>query len=122
MIRRPWLTCLLSLSCLLGSVTVQADDTEKRPVPDYDGRGRPPQSPGRKALWVPRLLLSPAYFVSEFLIRRPLGFAITAAEKAQLPTLLYDFFAFGPDHKAGIVPIAFIDFGFEPSVGLYAFW
>jgi hypothetical protein len=122
MTRRPWLTCLLSLSVLLGSVNALAEDAEKRPVPDYDGRGGPPQSPGRKALWVPRLVLSPLYFVSEFLIRRPLGFAITAAEKAELPAELYDFFAFGPDHKAGIVPIAFIDFGFEPSVGLYGFW
>jgi hypothetical protein len=71
---------------------------------------------------VPRLLLSPLYFVSEFVVRRPLGFVITAAEKAQVPRILYDFFAFGPNHSAGIVPIAFIDFGFEPSVGLYAFW
>jgi hypothetical protein len=67
-------------------------------------------------------LLSPLYFVSEFLLRRPLGWAVSAAEKAKLPTALYDFFAFAPGHKGGIVPIAFIDFGFEPSVGLYAFW
>ncbi|HEX7667106.1 MAG TPA: BamA/TamA family outer membrane protein, partial [Polyangiaceae bacterium] len=33
-----------------------------------------------------------------------------------------DFFAFGPDHKAGFAPYALIDFGFEPSVGIYAFW
>ncbi len=94
----------------------------KRDLPDYDGRGGPHQTPGQKALWVPRILLSPLYFVSEFVIRRPLGFAITAAEKAELPAALYDFFAFGPDHKAGIIPIAFVDFGFEPSIGLYAFW
>ncbi len=100
----------------------RSDDAEKRPLPDYDGRGGPPQTPGDKALWVPRVLLSPAYFVSEFLVRRPLGYAITAAEKAELPAALYDFFAFGPDHSAGIVPIALVDFGFEPSVGLYAFW
>src|SRR6185503_17686450 len=77
---------------------------------------------GQKALWVPRILLSPLYLVSEFVVRRPLGAGITAAEKAELPAALYDFFAFGPDHTAGIVPIAFIDFGFEPSVGLYGFW
>jgi hypothetical protein len=93
---------------------------EKRPLPDY---GRPsPETPGRTLLWVPRIVLLPAYVVTEYVIRRPLGFVITAAEKAKVPTALYDFFAFGPDHKAGIVPIAFIDFGFEPSVGLYAFW
>ena len=93
---------------------------EKRQLPDY---GRPsPDNPGRTLLWIPRIVFFPAYVVTEYVIRRPLGFAITAAEKAQLPAALYDFFAFGPDHKAGIVPIAFIDFGFEPSVGLYAFW
>jgi hypothetical protein len=109
------------LACCAGVDSARAAD-DKRPVPDYDGRGGPPQAPGRKALWVPRLLLSPLYFVSEFVVRRPLGAAITAAEKAELPRILYDFFVFGPDHSAGIVPIAFIDFGFEPSVGLYAFW
>jgi hypothetical protein len=107
---------------LSSSVTAAADEPEKRPVPDYDGRGGAPQTPGQKALWVPRLLLSPAYFVSEFVVRRPLGYLITAAEQAEVPAALYDFFAFGPDHSAGIVPIALIDFGFEPSVGLYAFW
>jgi hypothetical protein len=111
----------LFLSTLGVAHPARAAEPEKRPVPDYDGRGNP-QPPGRKALWLPRILLSPAYFVSEYLLRRPLGFAITAAEQAKLPTVLYDFFVFGPDHKAGIVPIAFIDFGFQPSVGLYAFW
>ncbi|HEY6078866.1 MAG TPA: hypothetical protein VIW29_08685 [Polyangiaceae bacterium] len=99
-----------------------APNDSKRQLPDYDGRGGTPQTPGQKALWVPRILLSPLYFVSEFVIRRPLGFAITAAEKAELPAALYDFFAFGPDHKSGIVPYAFINFGFEPIFGLYAFW
>lgn len=100
----------------------RAADPPKRPVPDYDGRGGKRETPARKALWVPRILLSPAYFVSEFLVRRPLGATITAAEKARVPRMLYDFFLFGPDHKAGVVPITLIDFGFEPSVGLYAFW
>jgi hypothetical protein len=112
----------IGLLACLAAAPARAAEPEKRPLPDYDGRGGTPQTPGQKALWVPRILLSPLYFVSEFVVRRPLGFAITAAEKANLPAELYDFFAFGPDHKAGIVPIAFIDFGFEPSVGLYGFW
>lgn len=53
---------------------------------------------------------------------RPLGALIAGAERAGLPAILYDTFAFGPDHKAGIVPTFFVDFGFRPSVGLYAFW
>jgi hypothetical protein len=118
-----WMACAALLgAALAASLTARASENDKRPLPDYDGRRGPPQTPGQKALWVPRLLLSPAYFVSEFVVRRPLGYLITAAEKAEVPTALYDFFAFGPNHSAGIVPIALIDFGFEPSVGLYAFW
>jgi hypothetical protein len=40
---------------------------------------------------------------------------ITNAERANVPAVLYDLFAFGPDHRAGIVPTAFVDFGFAPS-------
>jgi hypothetical protein len=110
------------LAYALSAQHARSAEPDKRPVPDYDGRGKAPTSPGQKALWVPRVLLSPLYFVSEYIVRRPLGYVITAAEKAEVPRALYDFFAFGPDHKAGIVPIALVDFGFEPSVGLYAFW
>jgi hypothetical protein len=121
MIFRAWVSASALLVAALSSAGAGAADAEKRPVPDYDGRGKR-TTPGQKALWVPRVLLSPLYFVSEYVIRRPLGFAITAAEKAEVPRVLYDFFAFGPNHSAGVVPIAFIDFGFQPSVGLYAFW
>lgn len=96
--------------------------SEKRALPNYDGRGPTPTTPGEVALWVPRVILSPVYFTTEWLIRRPLGAAVTAAEKADLPNELYNFFAFGPEHKAGFAPIAFVDFGFNPSVGLYGFW
>jgi hypothetical protein len=94
----------------------------RRPLPDYDGRGPAPTTPGDVALWVPRVILSPVYFTTEWLVRRPLGAAISAAERADLPNTLYNFFAFGPDHKAGIAPIVFVDFGFNPSVGVYGFW
>lgn len=126
--KRRGLAYALAACCLplaLHAGAARAEDEEeppKRPVPDYDGRGGPRKTPGEKALIVPRILLSPAYFVSEYLVRRPLGFVITAAEKAELPSALYDFFAFGPDHSAGIVPTFYLDFGFRPSVGLYAFW
>ncbi|HXK18170.1 MAG TPA: hypothetical protein VNG33_10230 [Polyangiaceae bacterium] len=118
---RRWAAAGL-LTGVLGGGAAHAAEPERRALPDYDGRGGSTQTPAQRALWVPRILLSPVYFMSEFLIRRPLGAAISAAERADLPKALYDFFAFGPDHKAGIVPIAFLDFGFEPSVGLYGFW
>lgn len=94
----------------------------KRALPDYDGRGEPPTTAGDVALWVPRVLLSPAYFVSEFVIRRPLGWFMTTAEKNQWPAVVRDLFLFGPEKKIGVVPTAFLDFGMRPSVGVYAFW
>jgi hypothetical protein len=60
--------------------------------------------------------------VSEYVVRRPLGWLITTAERKQWPSAIRDFFLFGPEKKAGVVPTAFIDFGFRPSAGIYAFW
>jgi hypothetical protein len=94
----------------------------KRTVPDYDGRGEPDTSAGDVALWIPRVIFAPLYFVSEYVIRRPLGWFITTAERNQWPSAIRDFFTFGPEKKAGVVPTAFLDFGFRASVGIYAFW
>jgi hypothetical protein len=107
---------LLSLSLHASAATVK-----KRTPPNYDGRGGAPRTPARKALWVPRILLSPAYFVTEFMVRRPLGYVITAAERAKLPEVLYNFLMVGPT-TVGVVPFFLVDFGFEPSLGLYAYW
>jgi hypothetical protein len=111
----------LSLALLAVAPAVGAASPKPRPLPDYDGRPER-TTPGDVALWVPRIVLLPLYLTSEYLIRRPLGFLLTEAERAELPAALYDFFAFGPDHSAGVVPTAFLDFGFSPSVGFYAFW
>ena len=118
------LVALFALAAPYGLIHPQpaaADEPEKREVPDY-GALEEPTTAGDVLLWVPRIVLSPLYVVSEYVIRRPLGFLLTAAERAQLPLILYDFFVFGPDHKAGVLPTAFIDFGFDPSVGLFFFW
>ena len=109
----------------LGAMTsgiARGDDPPKRTSPDYAARPPAKSTPGEVALWVPRVVFSPVYFTTEYLIRRPLGALISAAERANVPATLYDFFAFGPEHKAGLAPIAFVDFGFNPSVGIYAFW
>ena len=94
----------------------------KRKLPDYGNRGKAGTTVGDVAIWVPRVILSPVYLVTEYGIRWPLGHLIAAAERANVPDILYNFFFFGPDHSAGIAPVAFVDFGFRPSVGLYAFW
>jgi hypothetical protein len=111
---------LLALLLQLVAAGPAHAELPKRQLPDYDGR--PPQtSTGAALLVVPRVLLSPLYLVSEYVVRRPLGFLVTAAERSNLPKALYDFFVFGPDHNAGLLPIAFVDFGFYPSLGLFFF-
>lgn len=107
----------LAVAMAICSQAARASGDEKRPVPDYDGRGR--DSPSA-IVWVPRVLLSPVYVLTEFGVRRPLAVIVPAAERADLPRKVYDFFVFGPDHQAGIVPAGFISFGFQPSVGAYA--
>ena len=94
----------------------------KRALPDYDGRGPAPTTVGQDLLVIPRVIVAPVYLTTEYVIRKPLGAAISAAERSNVPKVLYDVFAFGPDHKAGVIPTIFFDFGFSPSVGLYGFW
>jgi hypothetical protein len=97
-------------------------ESPRRTLPDYDGRPAPDPDAGDVLLWVPRVLLFPLYFVTEVVIREPLGFLIAGAERNGLPAALYEFFTFGQEHQAGIVPTAYASFDFQPSVGLYAFW
>src|SRR5689334_3306490 len=61
---RPFCAWVTALGVLF-SAPARAEP-EKRALPNYDGRGPSRTTPGQKALWVPRLLLSPLYFVSEF--------------------------------------------------------
>jgi len=110
------------LACALAPAVARADDPPKRPLPDYAGRPPRPPTPGQDLLWVPRIVFSPVYFITEYLIREPIGALEIAAERSNIPSVLYDFFAFGPQHKAGLAPIAFVDFGLNPSLGVYAFW
>lgn len=96
---------------------------ERREVPDYDGRPEVDTTDaGDVALWIPRVLFSPLYLITEFLIRRPLGFIATELERLHAFTWFYDLFTFGPDRQAGVFPLALYEFGFSPSVGLYAYW
>ncbi len=97
-----------------------ASDGERTPV-DYDGRDEPTTA-GDVLLWIPRILLSPLYFVSEYVIRRPLGALVTTAERDDWVEAVTDFFTFGPNGNMGIVPTGLFDFGFRPSIGVYYFW
>lgn len=117
-----WGARALVVACALATCSHAAVAApKKRQLPNYDNRGGPPESPARKALWVPRVLFAPAYFVTEYVVRRPLGAAVSAAEKAKVPQALYNFLMVGPTDM-GVVPFFLVDFGFEPSVGLYGYW
>ena len=91
-------------------------------MPSYDGRTPEPPSAGDGLLWIPRVVLAPTYVVGEYVLRAPLSAAIPAAEEIDFFTKVYNFFAFGPDNKAGIFPVALAEFNLKPSVGIYAFW
>jgi hypothetical protein len=130
-VAKPWVAlAAVALSATMArparadpSLSVPPEDPPaKRPVPDYGGRRPEPKTARDVLLWVPRLVLSPLYLVSEYLIRAPLSAAIPALERAEAPRKLYDFLAFGSEHKAGIVPVGYADFGFNPSVGVFGFW
>lgn len=95
--------------------------TERRAVPDYDGRPDAGPSAEDVLIWLPRILLGPVHLVLEYLVRAPLGALFTAMEREEWHVLLADFFTWDERH-AGLVPTAFYDFGFAPSVGLYFFW
>jgi hypothetical protein len=51
---------------------------------------------------VPRVILSPIYFVTEYVIRRPIGWLMSTAERNQWPSIVANFFTFGPEKKAGV--------------------
>lgn len=94
----------------------------KRRLPDYDGRGPRATTLGDAALWVPRILVAPAYLTTEYLLRRPLGGLISGVERDHLAQKAVYVFSLGGKDKVGLVPTLYVDFGFLPSVGLYFFW
>jgi hypothetical protein len=113
--RAAALILLLALPAIAGA-------QERRALPDYDGRVEPGDDAIDVALWIPRVLTSPLYFVSEFVLRRPLGWLLTEIERGQVIQLLAGVLTFGPEHNIGVFPTAFFEFGLLPSVGLYGFW
>jgi hypothetical protein len=119
--RRSVASALLAAALCFCSGSSRAG-SEERPLPDYDGRRDPQPTPGEVIAWVPRVLLFPAYVLTEYVVRAPLGYLIATAERHDVPVRLYDFFTFGDEHQGGIVPTAYADFDFYPSVGLYSFW
>lgn len=116
----PAVVVVAALSWAQGA-RAEEEGSPKRIAPDYDGRGGEPKEDG-PGVWAGRVVLSPLYFTSEYLIRRPIGALTKALEHNDGFRKIYDALVFGPDHKAGIVPVALVEFGFNPSIGAYGFW
>lgn len=97
-----------------------AEPPPKDPIPDYDGLEKPTTA-GEALIWAPRVALSPLWLVTEFGVRAPVGALFRTAEEHHWATKLYDFFT-SKDHKMGVLPSAFFDFGVRPSLGFNFFW
>lgn len=93
-----------------------------RPLPDYDGLPEPGDDAGDVGLWTLRVLTSPIYLLTEYVLRRPIGWLMTEIERHKVIQVLRDFFTFGPNDNIAIFPTFFYEFGFQPNFGLYAVW
>jgi hypothetical protein len=99
------------------------DARAKRDVPDYDGRGEEGTTAADTLLWIPRIVFAPLYLTSEYLVRRPLGWVVSAAEHARVHQKLEYVFTFGrKEHDIGLIPTWLIDLERTSGVGAYFFW
>jgi hypothetical protein len=96
-----------------------ADTPPRRAVPDYEGREPAPATAGDVLLWVPRVVLFPVRIVVDYGVRRPFGWVVRKAEhsKRVRRTLSY-LFRHVENANPLIFPVALVDFGFQPSIGV----
>ena len=95
----------------------------RREVPDYDGREPPPATAGDGLRWIPRALLFPARIVVDYVVRRPFGYVVQKAEHSKgVRKVLRALFREIEDANPLIFPVALVDFGFQPSVGVRVLW
>jgi hypothetical protein len=93
----------------------------RRALPAYRGRPPAPAGVGDVLWWVPRVLLFPAYLVTDFVVRRPLGALTVAVEGANSAGTTAGELSFGTGSRSGLVPTARFDTDFRPTAGLYFF-
>jgi hypothetical protein len=92
-----------SLCVALLALASRASGAErKRELPDYSSRGKDPLTVGDVAIWVPRILLSPSYSMTEYGIRWPRG-TRSRQPSERMSHRPYDFFFFGPALTGSIV-------------------
>ncbi|MCC7537450.1 MAG: BamA/TamA family outer membrane protein [Deltaproteobacteria bacterium] len=100
---------------------VEDQASPRRAVPDYDARADPGADAGDVLLWVPRILASPLYLVSEYVLRRPIGWLISTIEQSGFARALLDFFTL-EERTGGFAPAGLLDYGFRVSGGFYVFF
>lgn len=93
---------------------------EKREPQDYDGRPHV-SSAAEDALWIPRVLFFPVYVVTEYVVVTPLRALGHFLETDPEVGGVIKSIIFAPS-TVGVIPSAFVEFGFRPSVGLVFFW
>jgi len=72
-------------------------------------------------LWAPRLLLFPAFVATEYLVRWPLGTAVTALERYRIIEWAR-YLTTWDQGNAGVLPVFRLESGTSPSVGLTGYW
>ena len=72
-------------------------------------------------MWIPRVVLFPAYVVTDFVVRRSLGAVTRILEGVHTPDGPASELSFGTGKRSGIVLTAHFDTDFRPSVGAYFF-
>jgi hypothetical protein len=89
---------------------------EKRPLPDYSGRAPTPGTPGESFVWGPRVLLFPAYLVTEYGLRRPLVAAGNFAERHYLWQRVYHLLTWD-DGRSAVYPIFDLQVALKSTAG-----
>lgn len=102
-----WLGVASGVALALALLPASSGATEKRALPDYDGRET---KKGDGPLWIPRVVSFPLWLLSEYVIRAPVGAVVRMFDRnAADPTPVRD--------RWDVRPVIVLDYGFVPRFG-----
>ena len=96
-------------------------EDKKEKAQDYGGPEQPTEV-GDVVVWPARVVLFPLWLIENFVLRKPIGALVVAAERGDWVDEITNFFTFGPRKNVAIFPSALFDFGLKPSVGFNLSW
>ena len=115
----------VALTVLVSTGRPARADDDKRPPQDY-GAPAEETTAGDVVAWPIRVVLFPLWLVTEFLVRRPIGFLVQGVETGRWIQKAEDVFTVGHRHSTGgqfsILPSALVDVGMKTRVGFNAHW